>query len=480
MKRFLFCKFIPLAIFFAWTAAAPVPAHSDNLQSGQPTAPLNPSVAAETCSEASIRCVGAGQEYSTIQAAVNAAVAGDTVLVFDGDYAGFEINKSGQQLSPITIKAAASNAVINSPISGMSSKCNGDAGICLKGNGDLQGVHDIVIEGFKIRDLYRCISSHDGSPETNSSSEWPHRRITIRGIRCTNAGHEGFYLSEIGDSLIEGNTISNSGANSQQRGHGIYLANAGSDNTIIRGNVIYDAKSSDSAGIHFNGDLSVGGDGIISGLLVENNVIYGGNQNGLNMDGVQDSVIRNNVVHNNANHALHAYAIDGAAGPRNMRILNNTFIAPSRSSDWALRFSQDEGGHVIFNNILIKEGSGGGSICVDNANFQSDYNIVGDRFSRNDEGSTINLASWRSFGKDANSLTATSAQLFVDPGVGDYHLLSNAPAIDRGIASFQGVSAPVTDLAGAPRPQGILPDIGAYESGSDPTRPASPRNLRIR
>ena len=50
-----------------------------------------------------------------------------------------------------------------------------------------------------------------------------------------------------------------------------------------------------------NGDVSLGGDGIISNALVENNVIYDnglGGGSGINCDGVQDSVIRNNLIYN--------------------------------------------------------------------------------------------------------------------------------------------------------------------------------------
>jgi hypothetical protein len=421
------------------------------------------------CSVVNIRCVGSGQEYSTIQAAHDVAVAGDTVFVYDGNYAGFEITRSGQQGNPITFKAIGSNAVIDRTISGKSSKCNGGPGICFKGNGNLQGVHDVVVEGFKITNLYECVASHDASPITNSSSEYPHKRITLRGNVCTNAGHEGFYLSEFYDSLIEGNIITGSANNGSERGHGIYLANAGSDNTIIRGNTISGTRTYDSAGIHFNGDLSVGGDGMISGLLVENNTIYNGGQNGLNMDGVDNSVIRNNLIYGNAYYPLRAYAIDASKGPANLTIVNNTFIV--KGSDYAIGLSEDRGGHIIFNNILIGQSSGAGSISVGNTNFQSDYNIVSSSFSRNQDSSSMNLANWQSYGKDTHSVSATSVTLFLNSSAGDYHLLSSSPALNIGVANFSSTNAPTVDIEGAVRPQGTAFDVGAYEysSGTTPT-----------
>src|SRR3990170_4027361 len=58
---------------------------------------------------------GPTQEYSTIQAAVNAARPADTVLVHDGNYRGFTVYDSGKISSPIMITAQGNAAVINRP-----------------------------------------------------------------------------------------------------------------------------------------------------------------------------------------------------------------------------------------------------------------------------------------------------------------------------------------------------------------------------
>jgi hypothetical protein len=198
------------------------------------------------------------------------------------------------------------------------------------------------------------------------------------------------------------------------------------------------------------------------------------------MDGVQDSLIQNNLIYGMNSNALRAYQIDATAGPKNLKIVNNTFIVPSSSSGWAIKLTEDGGGHVIFNNVLIPEGSGGGSLCVDNVAVTSDHNAVVDRFSRNGDATTISLASWGSGGDDAASFLATATALFVNAGASDYHLKTGSAAIDAGISSLADVQAPAADLSGVPRPQGVRLDMGAYESGSDITRPTPPRNLRTR
>ncbi len=414
------------------------------------------------CSDESFRCVGPGQEYASIQGAANAAQPGDTVLVFDGEYTGFQVMTSGTQTNPILFKANGSNVVINIPGS------SGDGVF-------LSRISHVTIEGFRIQNMtVRCISARNATPTS------PMIGLTLRNNICTNAGHEGFYLSEVSKSLIEENTITGSGSDGTSKGHGIYLANAGSDDTTIRGNWISNAKTPESAGIHLNGDISVGGDGIISGVSIENNMIFNNSHhNGLNMDGVQDCTIQNNTIYGNGRSAIRAYAIDGAEGPKNLRILNNTLIVPSSASGWSIKLTQDGGGHLVFNNILLTDGAGGGSLCVDNIDITSDNNAVADRFSRDGDSLTVSLASWRSQGNDTASFLATATSRFVNVLENDYHLKIGSPAIDAGVGSLSGFPAPGTDLSGVPRPQGSFPDIGAYESGVETVFPTPPKNLRI-
>jgi hypothetical protein len=66
---------------------------------------------------------------------------------------------------------------------------------------------------------------------------------------------------------------------------------------------------------------------------------------------------------------------------------------------------------------------------------------------------------WWARGHELHSLAATPAQLWINVAAEDYHLLSTAPAVDRGQARLD---VP-TDLDGNLRPSGAAYDMGACE-----------------
>jgi parallel beta-helix repeat protein len=357
------------------------------------------------------------------------------VLVQDGNYAGFSVSRSGTASRRLVVRAAASGAIINLP------NPSGE-GITLN------NASHVTIEGFVVNGMPGYgVAAH------NASATSPMRDLIIRNNGVRDSGSSNIYLSQVADSLIEANL-----ANNSKSSHGIYLANGGSDNTTLRNNT---CSGNFKNGIHLNGDLSVGGDGLHSGVNLDGNRLFANAANGMDIDGMQDSTIQNNLVYGNGRNAVRVFQIDAASGPRNLRIVNNTLSVPA-GGGWAVKLTEDGGGHVIFNNILLADGGASGSLALAHATFTSDRNIVVDRLSIDGDVSVIGLTTWKGLGKDASSFIGIAATLFVDAAAANYQLRASAPARSAGLASLAGVAAPGADIAGIARPQSGS-DIGAYQ-----------------
>lgn len=336
---------------------------------------------------------------SSIQKAVDRARPGDVVHVTAGKYSGFEIWQSGKPQAPITIQAEGDVRISNS----------GGYGIY---------IHDashLIIDGFTIEHTaLKGIAARDATPDD------PMRDLVIRNNTISETQEEGMYLSEVSESLIENNTIRNVGlAHVGTTGHGIYLANAGSKNTSIRGNTIAGPNNSWGEAIHINGDASVGGNGLVTGLKIESNRLSGFN-NGLSLDGVQDTDIVNNAIVDTHHHGIRGFCIDGAAGPANLRIVNNTIRAPHGS---AIKLTQEASASIIFNNILYGT-----------------------------EGAT----SFERVEKTAANLEQFAAGVDFKP----------QPAAQKiGLADFESIHAPERDINGTLRK--LPPDVGAIVREDD-------------
>src|SRR5271157_1609357 len=211
--------------------------------------------AAQNCSLTSVRCVGSGQEYSTIQAASDAAVAGDVVYVYNGAYAGWRItgasgHVSGTALAPITFLAQSPSVQITTP--------NSD------GNGATVNLVDyVVINGFTITGM-----TNFGIDVVECQS------CQILNNAVSNSGSSNILTGFAYGVLIQGNTTFGAGGTQ----HGIYVSNSARalDAPVVRGNTSY---SNSGSGIQFNGDCFTTDhnghtDGMISGALVENNIIH--------------------------------------------------------------------------------------------------------------------------------------------------------------------------------------------------------------
>jgi hypothetical protein len=398
----------------------------------------------------------AASPWQTLQHASDRVLPGDIVLVRAGRYAGFALGwedpQSGTTERPITFRA--------------------DPGVIIDRHNpftndgiNLERADHIIIDGFALEPAageapWRAAIRAGGGGEGN----------VIRGntVRARDVDKYGIYSSFNVDVLVERNTVTGT------YNSGIYTANSAA-RPVIRANVVHHAGGN---GIHFNGDASQGGSGVIAGALVEANVVYsvgatiGGGA--INMDGVVDSRVQNNLLYDLHGKGITLYKIDAAEASRRNVVTNNTVLVAA-NGQVPLRINHDASGNVITNNIFLSASPSGAWVDGEESGLEGttiDYNVntgvalVGG----------VPRSDWRStYGFDAHSLVAAPAALFVNVAANDYHLRSGAVAIDKGTSS----RAPARDLAGGRRPGGTGFDIGAYEfPAPPPVRLVAPSNLK--
>jgi hypothetical protein len=360
--------------------------------------------------------VGPSGQYSTVQAAANAAQAGDNVQIAPGTYSGgLSIKNNGSSGNYVTFYGDGGTAVISGStgISIGNHSWQRFIGVTSKGSSrfgaNSNGAHDLVFQNFGIdgsqdgglvalntqnilvdgcdvhgTNARGTSADHEAMTMGSGSSN-----IEIKNCKVHDNGEEGIDVkyddnaqAKIHDNVVTGN-----------RGPNIYVD--GSSHVQIYNNVSTGTTNNTKAGIM---------------LAVEN---YSDSRK------TDDIRVYNNVLTKNAQAGLDFW-IEEDGTLSNIQVVNNTFFGNARG---AVRFDTDsfDGQNVLRNNIYA-EGN------VSNGAFTSDHNVTGDPG-------------------------------FVNPGAGDFHLADGSKAIDTGSAT----GAPAFDLENHPRPAGAGYDIGAYE-----------------
>ncbi len=375
----------------------------------------------------------AAAPWLTLQHAADEAGPGSVVVVRAGEYTGFDVRTVANAAAPLVFQAEP-GVVITS-----ANPETGRDGI------NVENAAYVTIAGFTVSGIERA-----GIRVAVSDN------VAVQDCRCLANGVWGIFTAFANFVTLERNVCVGSGEE-----HGIYTSNSG-DYPTIRGNVL---AGNSGCGLHMNGDISMGGDGIISNALIDGNVVFdngvsGGS--GINCDGVQDSRIVNNLLWNNHASGISLYQIDAGEPSSGNTIVNNTVVQP-QDGRWCMNIADASINSTVINNIFFTYHSFRGSLRYDAdclTGLSSDYNVILDRVTTDDGDSVITLAAWQlASGHDTHSTVVPPdgfAALF--PG----NLLQlglGSAAHDAGTAA----SAPGLDITGNPRPQGAGFDCGAWE-----------------
>ena len=386
------------------------------------------------------------QPWRTLQHAVDTIAAGDTIVVRAGTYQGCWITLTGASNAVKTLKSdIGATVTVQGAYPGLANE------VMRISSGGMP-VSYWVIDGL----------AFSGSSHTNLCIELNNTaNVTIRNCAFSQSCTYGVYAYSCPSLLVDNSSFSSNSS------CGVCLVGSASDNVTIRNNTFTNGDQ----GIYAYGNDGEG-DGLINNLLITGNKCvntYGG----LYLDGVTDSTIANNLAYGTQGDGIWLHGYYGAACASNNLIYNNTIVRAG-TGNWCVRVSSASGkpaptGNKIKNNILYCDIAGLGSETLyapGIPGFESDYNVVVDRFSADNGATLVSLATWRGYGYDAHSvLTSDPSSLFANYAGADYHLKSGSPAIDAGMT----VAQVTTDKDGAARPQGAAYDIGCYEM--DPSGP---------
>lgn len=357
--------------------------------------------------------------WATLQKAADTALPGDYVIVAAGRYQGCNVTASGRPDARITFHADPGVSIV--------------APNAVTGDGiNLEGASFVTVEGFSIADMPRA-----GIRSVSNTG------VEIRGNVLDHNMMWGI-LTGFSDAVV----IENNTASRTQQQHGIYVGNSG-DRPVIRGNVVTGNRD---CGIHVNADAHAGGDGIITGAVIEGNVVRDnglGGGAGINLDGVQDAVIRNNLLADNHAAGIALFWTDGREASQRNLVANNT-VVQAADGRWAVLVGGGSVDNTLVNNVLVHRNPARGGISVDAASlpgFTSDWNVTDGRFTTNGW-SVIGTTAWQAAtGQDRHSRTAPLPGLFVNATAGDYRLAAASPAIGAG----DPARMPVTDVFAHPR-----------------------------
>ena len=387
-------------------------------------------------------------EQSTIQAGIDAAVDGDTVLVADGTYTGEGNQNIDFKGKAITVESenGAANCIIDCEdysVRGFYFHSNETETSVLRGftvkNSNDPNSSAISCSSSSSPTITGCTisgNSSDGIEILYSSSP------TITGCTVSGNGGTGINLNFCSSSpTITGCTVSGNG------GFGIV---AGDGSSTITGCTV---SGNGSAGIIISTPSSYSSSSTITGCTVSGN-------GGVGIDiGYGSPTITGCTISGNSSHGIDIYSSTSS------RITNCLITGNATKHD----FINGSGIHSTLSSPTIVNCTITGNTATDAGGVSLLSGVIkntivwGNTLDASEIDSSVavkysNIAGY-SGGGDGN---IDQDPLFV--GSGSYKLSGNSPCIDTGTSS----GAPSTDIDGTSRPQGAGYDMGAYEFSRAP------------
>jgi parallel beta-helix repeat protein len=388
------------------------------------------------------------QPFCTIAAAAAKAVAGDSVLVRAGTYAGTSVNPANSGTAGSPIRFSANPGVL---ISG------GTRAFALSSDSY------ITISGFTITGTSQYgISVSGGSGVVLSNNT-----VTLAGHPVSGQIAAGISVSNLAGGRISGNVTHD---NSD---HGIYLAGSTTGVTVA-GNTSY--HNAEQYQRNANGiNVTAPGNTIVG------NVTYANEDSGINIyPGANNSVVAGNLTYGNGDHGIDDYNVTGG------RITGNTVVGNCTDG---INVEGTSGSYVIENNVAVNNATGAiinptpisppgaytnncnrrtGNIGVWDsapATTTADYNLVwqtgaGDEYTWAGSAYATQAALFAATGQEAHGLFADPK--FVNLAGANFQLAAGSPAIDSADSAATGEQT--TDLLGHAR----VDDPATVNTGTGP------------
>jgi len=385
--------------------------------------------------------------FSSIQAAIDAASNGDTVEVSPGTY--FEnIDFKGKLITVTSTNGPAATAIDGRQ----------QGPVVIFHSGETNGS---VLSGFTIingKAAAAATFTNGGGIDIVKSSPTISGNVITHNRGC---GGGGGISAEVSSAIIINNTISNNSQVGCGGGCGGGIEVSGSGSTQILSNLIEgNAWPGNGGGI----DLSGGGTPIIENNTIIGNLVSGifpaAQGGGVSIESNSNPLILQNlIIGNNADQGGGVYIYGFSSAPI---LVNNTIAANgvTQNEGSAVYVDGFSSSGLLVNNMLI-------GVRTENAVF-CDPKGTPPPFQNNDAFSVGATA----FDGSCAGLVGVSGNisvqpLFVSASANNYRLLAGSPGIDAGVNYAPDLLT--TDLDGLPRivdgsgKKTFIIDMGAYE-----------------